>query len=367
MKQITLTKEQEQQIEPTIQDWTKRARSIEEADWAAFETHARRCYELAKMPQPEHVVHVASPLILALAAPIAGYVWETDHQARRRKSSDYLAHKVWDFVDSEQVGQTESSTISCAVIDALGAEGQKSEALAIGALTDTKKAKEYMRNNWWACMAGQMWAGWHAYTDFVINVVKAELPDDLRDKAIATRGADMSAFWWWPHEKFIMVCDRPKGLHLDDQGRLHNPNEKAIEFRDGWGLYSVHGIRVPNWVYEQPEKLTPKAIDKEENAEIRRLMVERYGQAKYILDGGAKLVSEDTYGKLWQKELPGDHPMMMVEVVNPTPSPDGSYKTYFLDVSGKERELGWPIRTAHAAVAATWGKRAEDFHPFIRT
>ena len=83
----------------------------------------------------------------------------------------------------------------------------------------------------------------------------------------------------------------------------------------------------------------------------------------FIEQTDARLISQDEYGKLYEKQLRGEHPMLFVEVNNPTPSPDGSYKKYFLDVAGLARKLGWQIKTAHDAVAATWGKKASEFNP----
>jgi Domain of unknown function (DUF6745) len=70
-------------------------------------------------------------------------------------------------------------------------------------------------------------------------------------------------------------------------------------------------------------------IASEENVEVRRIMIDRYGAGRWLKDGGAKLVRQDDWGKLWRLEQPGDEPLVMVEMVNSTPEPDGSVKTYF--------------------------------------
>jgi hypothetical protein len=64
----------------------------------------------------------------------------------------------------------------------------------------------------------------------------------------------------------------------------------------------------------------------------------------------------DDYGKLWRCELPGDEPLVMVEVVNATPEPDGTSATYLLRVPPT-------TRTAKQAVAWTFGMTADDYHP----
>src|SRR5207248_1377146 len=132
----------------------------------------------------------------------------------------------------------------------------------------------------------------------------------------------------------------------------------AYESRDGWGVYSWHGVTVPREVIVEPKSITVGGIEKETNAEIRRVMVERYGAAKYLADSGAKLVSKDEMGELYRKEIAGDEPLVMVKVRNSTPEPDGSVKDYWLRCHPELRpmlggdRLGEPQKmTPRAAIA----------------
>ena len=68
------------------------------------------------------------------------------------------------------------------------------------------------------------------------------------------------------------------------------------------------------------------------------------------LAGGAFLAR---LGTLWRKDLAGDEPLVMVEVVNATPVPDGSAKRYLLPVPPT-------IGSAREAVAWSFGKAARS-------
>ena len=88
------------------------------------------------------------------------------------------------------------------------------------------------------------------------------------------------------------------------------------------------------------------------------------GPEKFIKDGGAKLLDESHWGKLWKIVLPvdgdDDVEIYMVEVINSSPEPDGSYKTYMLSVA-PEDPFGKPMRTALQAVASTFGVSGEEY------
>jgi hypothetical protein len=156
------------------------------------------------------------------------------------------------------------------------------------------------------------------------------------------------------------VSERPSLLNRDEQGRLHCVDGPAVAYPDGWCIYAVHGVRIPFWIIEHPEQITVAKIQAEENAEIRRVMVERYGQAKYLLDAGAKEVHRDDFGTLYRVEIAYDEPLVMVKVVNSTPEPDGEFKDYFLRVP--------PFcATAHEAVAWTFGETIKTYRPLVET
>jgi hypothetical protein len=119
-------------------------------------------------------------------------------------------------------------------------------------------------------------------------------------------------------------------------------------------------VRVTQQVIEQPSTITVKQIDGETNAEVRRVLIERYGQVKFLQDGGAEVVHQDDWGTLYRRDMQDDEPLVMVKVVNSTREPDGSYRDYFLRVPPT-------VRTAREAVAWTFGQEAEQYAPRVET
>jgi len=185
-----------------------------------------------------------------------------------------------------------------------------------------------IQNSWHSCFGGRTWTGGWCYglanATFYRDVVGLDLPGDTWDRNRAYEDM-MAAGWIWPHREFAIVCEPPTEIHREPQRghavrRLHRADGPAVRWGDGVGAYFIHGVYVasPEWIIDSSE-LTVTRVQGEENAEVRRVMIDRYGADRYLRDAGASLVSEDDYGRLWRLPLPGDEPIVMVEVRDATP------------------------------------------------
>jgi hypothetical protein len=128
---------------------------------------------------------------------------------------------------------------------------------------------------------------------------------------------------------------------------VHSETGPALAWADGYTLHAIHGVRVPAHVVEAPQTITVDQIRDEENVELRRVMLDRYGHARYLRDADAERVHADDTGTLWRCPLPGDEDLVMVQVTNATPGPDGSRRIYWLRVPPD-------VHTAQQAVAWTF-------------
>ncbi len=106
--------------------------------------------------------------------------------------------------------------------------------------------------------------------------------------------------------------------------------------------------------------LTPAVIRDEPNAELRRVMLEHHGYDRYLAESGAEPLHRDETGVLWRVFLDDDEAVVMVEVVNSTPEPDGTHRVHWLRVPPH-------IRTARAGVAWTFGLTEEEYQPLKQT
>lgn len=165
--------------------------------------------------------------------------------------------------------------------------------------------------------------------------------------------------------KVAFICDPPGTISLNQENRLHNEFGPALAYGDAqsedeFRLYVWNGVIVPAIVVEAPGRITVEMIEREPNLEIRRVLIERYGMSRYLIDAKAQRIHEDEYGVLYYKEVPEDEPIVMVEVKDATSLPDGSRRAYFLRVPSY-------VRTAREAVAWTFNLSECEYDPQIET
>jgi hypothetical protein len=136
---------------------------------------------------------------------------------------------------------------------------------------------------------GQHDANWLAFFEFFREVTDLQ---GETEKLSALIDLAHHAGWWLPHEKICWISERHNILMREDSGRLHDVSGPAVAYPDGWKIYAVHGVRVPAWVIEDKKSITSAKVDAEQNAEIRRVMIDLMGWPRYILDAGLQPIDE---------------------------------------------------------------------------
>ncbi|CAL2057087.1 conserved protein of unknown function [Streptomyces murinus] len=357
----------------TTHIWRAVASATGPADRAAAEEGVRLAYRLAGLPEPETVVWADSPragaaLVARLTAEgtagrgvrdaVRTRPWAT---ARRqlfdRLGSDGWAEhwaltgaQLWDglvmLTERIRTGLIEDLAVTAVASDSATDTPVDEEAAAKAAAA----AEQAVRLTLLDAVLGQHDAAWLAAFD------GQEGGEALAGIAAVARAAG----WWWPYERTAVVCERPVALHLDEAGRLDRGDGPALAFPDGFALYAWRGMPVPAEFLDELTELTPRRIREEENAELRRVMLEHYGYDRYLKESDAAPVQRDETGVLWRLELEGDEPQVMVEVVNSTPEPDGTHRTYWLRVPPR-------TRTAREGVAWTFGLEEAEYAPMRQT
>jgi hypothetical protein len=328
-----LTETQVAKLAEHRERWLKIGLSTEPTNREAAEVAVGEAYRAAGLEPPKIVVWLGSPMAGAVGAAMLASLQQA---GQGRQVWDQVRDPVWDQVRDQ-------------VRDQVG---------------DQVGAQVYQAGY------GLHDANWLAFFEYFADA--CELNSARRLKGL--NDIAQAAGWWWPFRGAVILTERPVWLARDDRNRLHCEDRAAIEYSDGWGVHAWHGVRVPRDIIMEPEKITPARIDKEPNAEIRRVMVERFGADRYLTESGATVIHSDEFGELVRKDIPNDEPIVMVRLTNSTEEPDGTRKRYMLRVhpelrplleDGQLGEVQAP--TARNAVASTFGLRGDEYAPLIET
>jgi hypothetical protein len=275
-----LTAAQRGRFSEWVERWVEQGLSTAPADRARVEAGIRACYRFAGLPEPEAVLWVPSPLAGVLEQPRPGLYplpgWSplseeltlsgraVNGPGQGLLAADSAAVHTGGSEVALTVDEELLSALQASVGDAVGAELWFEIWSAVdsyvGWMVDEQVSvaieKMVGANHWQDRFGGSWWCAFQAWSSFLREICGLRLPAELAERADAFAAAQ-SAGWWWPHDRFAVVCDRPTWVSRDEHGHLHCATGPAISWSDGWALWFWHGQR-----HEGPEDLA-RTIEQE--------------------------------------------------------------------------------------------------------
>ncbi len=388
---MTKAPAREDDLAPLAAEWLEVGLSTEPADRERAVRAVATAYAAVKLPPPPIVVWVQSPYAGILAAHLLAahlhdvalwrLFWRLRHRlvarARWRRTGvgwgDITAalqpveHHVWDGV-----GRVVDAALR--VVNRPSDEWLRHASEAVRAQARDAVDEDDPRRVWEQAWGPAAWArsgarhgvpspilpcygnhdaGWLAPLDAARRLAGGD------DRLVGLVELARSGGWWWPMRRAVVLAERPALLERDDDGMLHCDNGPAAVYRDGWSLHAWHGVGVARWLIDEPQRVTTGLITHHADVPMQRVLLERYGYERYVRDMGSEVQSDD-WGTLWRAPTFHDEPVVMVQVLNATPEPDGSFKDYFLRVPP------W-VTSARQAVAWTFGSEAQSYAPEVQT
>lgn len=164
----------------------------------------------------------------------------------------------------------------------------------------------------------------------------------------------------WPAEKVLFVCCKPKSLHVEHM-QLHHDEKPAIEWPDGFAIYALHGVNIPEHLFRARHQMPIEEIVQEHNIAVRSALLNSINAERLVTELGGNLIHEDKFGQLYRTQIAGiREPIHIVRLQNSTPEPDGSFRIYHLRVPPS-------IGCAKEAVAWSFGLTEEEYSPAMET
>lgn len=140
---------------------------------------------------------------------------------------------------------------------------------------------------WRIAQSGIQWSAWNAQYAYMKEKKGIEFQDGIwRPWYEASRISTTRLIG----NGCTIITEFPSTFTFDDRDRPHNPDGPFFGWADGSGFFCVNGVVAPAFVVKHPERITMDDINAQENAEIRRLMIDRYGVERWLEDANGKLI-----------------------------------------------------------------------------
>lgn len=137
---------------------------------------------------------------------------------------------------------------------------------------------------------GSMDAGWLSFYDYFREQCGIEACNDL----VPLMNLAKDCGFWSAYENVIVFQEKPIKISMVSE-LLHNEKGPAIEYADGFKVYSLRGVQVPDWVIETPkEEINPLSILKIVDVDVRREAMRHVGIDRMFNLLDKKTIDTDT-------------------------------------------------------------------------
>ena len=264
-----------------VTKWTAIGLSTAPADRPRAEAAIAKMYAVAGLAAPR-IVWCGAPLsqgvtralVASVGSSVGSSVWNSVGSSVRNSVGGSVRSSVGDSVRSSVASSVRNSvgdSVRSSVWNSVGDSVGDSVGSSVG-----------------DSVYGAHDAGWLAFYRFFRDEC------GLSEKTARLEGLwelCQSAGWALPHEHICWVSERHSVLRRNDSGRLHCEDGPALAYPDGWELWVVHGVAVDEQIVMRPETQTLEQIEADDNAESKRVRIERFGWPRYLRESGASVVA----------------------------------------------------------------------------
>jgi hypothetical protein len=368
-----LTPEQEALLPVYRDKYLKIGLSTEPLDFETAKQGAILAYQAADLKPPGYFFHFPSPYAAARGVAALEYMWDgpdglkAEIDARRAATIQPLLDRLQ--VLKDQIVTDGSAVLTYApeisaiaqlrtLLDTEGTAAAKAmrpveitmEELqpridAQIAKLPKKELSERALSQLYGFTYGAHDAGWLGFFAYVGEVLGLDIT--------TLKGLFMladSCGWWSPLDEIAVFQDRPSQIHLTD-GVLHKDGGPAVEYRDGFAVYALHGIRVPDWLAVTPaEQIDPKRLLELTNQEIQREFVRKVGIERIA----TTLCAKDEAGNV----MPVDSED--IDVMSNGQNVRVHYELWILEVGENEEDKLPYLYMQNPSVAEVWHLEGVD-------
>ena len=282
--------------------WINIGLDTKRANRQAAEQYAKDAYRVAGLDEPKMFIWVDSPIGGLIAVKL---IKEISNKYKIYKNAqvgdqvrDQVRDQVWDQV-WDQVRAQVGAQVRAQVVAQVWAQVGAQVWAQVGAQVRDQVRAQVKNELNDLYFYGQCEANWLSFYDYFLNVC------DIKkcEKLLPLINLSKEVGWTWFYSDVVIFTEKPTELYRNQNNQLHSFDQYAIKYNDGYGIYVINGIRVPNYICETPKDgFTKDLILKEQNADYRRCIVQKIGIEKTIELLGAEVIDsyESPVGGLYE-------------------------------------------------------------------
>ena len=147
--------------------------------------------------------------------------------------------------------------------------------------------------------------------------------------------------WFWPHEEFIVITEKPTVLTINSTGVLHTTTGPAIKYSDGYELYALNGVRITELAHLMLAGANPKDILNVKNTEQRAELIKHYGIDKLFYELKPTLLDKANGYELYSISVYEGIPRIYLKMDNPSVPDEVHIEAVHPDCKAVDQALNW--------------------------
>jgi len=187
--------------------------------------------------------------------------------------------RVWSQVESQVRSQVESQ---------VGSQVESQVRSRVWSQVESQ-VRSQNKNFVYPYLCGNFDSSYFSFYNFCNEVLKIKF-DNQKKWNSYLKTSDVNLIY--PFDDFWVVSEKPTNIKIVNSV-LHNEKGAAIFYADGFSIYSLNGVKVPQWLVETPaEKIDPTLALKETNADIQREIIRKIGAERMLKKCNAKIIDD---------------------------------------------------------------------------
>lgn len=278
-----LNQDQKNAMSSYVDKWVKIGLNTDPSDIGASKEYISEIYQSQQLTPPKYWFYFCDPYTCSLAIFMVHALSDFDDTYKSTQLHSDISK--WESIFNDLYEQYSQQYKNIEWNDNVKTRMLSKVSKAFTEKNVSELLNSYLNN----MIFGAHDAGWLSFYDFFHK----EFNLDCVNPLVPYFNLAEVCGWWAAFSEVAFIQDRPSKIYQNDNKQMHNLNGPAIEYRNGYKVYAIENIVVPEYVVMDPNLITIQEINDEQNAEKRRVLLQQYGFERYFDNSDCTLIDHD--------------------------------------------------------------------------